>query len=77
MQQKFYPITLTPDDNGTILVTSPDFPELTTFGESVLKARINASDAFVEVVKARKARGEAIPEPTDMPEGGHMVAVWI
>ena len=28
-----YPIMLEEDDNDTLLVTSPDFPELTTFGD--------------------------------------------
>jgi tetratricopeptide (TPR) repeat protein len=28
-----YPVILSEDDNGTILVTAPDFPEATTFGE--------------------------------------------
>src|ERR1700732_2083879 len=28
-----YPITLTPDDNGTLLVSCPDLPEVVTFGE--------------------------------------------
>ena len=28
-----YPIVLTPDDNDTLLVTSPDFPELKSFGK--------------------------------------------
>ena len=38
-----YPITLE-DDGGTVLVTSPDFPELTTFGddrEEAIAARIH------------------------------------
>ena len=28
-----YRVHLAPDDNGTVLVTSPDFPELTSFGD--------------------------------------------
>ena len=27
-----YPVLLTPDDNGTLLVTCPDLPEVATFG---------------------------------------------
>lgn len=29
-----YPVTLKKDSNGTLLVTTPDFPDLVTFGES-------------------------------------------
>jgi len=29
-----YPIKIAPDDNGTLLVTCPAFPEVTTFGKS-------------------------------------------
>src|SRR5215207_4556828 len=28
-----YPVKLSRDDNGTFLVTAPDFPEVATFGE--------------------------------------------
>jgi len=30
-----YPVELAPDDDGTFLVTSPDFPELTSFGDTI------------------------------------------
>ena len=33
-----YPIVLTPDDNGTLLVTSPDFAELTSSGATTEEA---------------------------------------
>ena len=33
MGRYVYPLNLEPDDNATLLVTSDDFPELTTFGE--------------------------------------------
>jgi hypothetical protein len=32
-----YMIKLTPDDNGTFLVTCPAFAEVTTFGETTMK----------------------------------------
>ena len=40
-----YPIILTQDDN-TLLVTSPDFPECTTFGDDWEEAVARAVDAF-------------------------------
>jgi antitoxin HicB len=57
-----YPIELTPDDNNTYLVTSPDFPELTTFGENESDAFAAASRAIEEAIAARIAHGAAIPQ---------------
>ena len=39
-----YPITLQ-DDDGTVLATSPDFPELTTFGDDREESLVRAVDA--------------------------------
>ena len=59
-----YPIALTPDDNGTFLVTSPDFPELTSFGETIGDALDRARDALLEAIEARIDDREEIPEPS-------------
>jgi antitoxin HicB len=59
-----YPIELAPDDNGTLLVTSPDFPELTTFGEDEISCVLNAADALEEAIAARIARREEVPSPS-------------
>jgi antitoxin HicB len=59
-----YPITLSHDDNGTLLVTSPDFPELTSFGDSIDDALRRARWALLEAVAARIHDGEPIPEPS-------------
>ncbi len=56
-----YPIWLTPDDNGTFLATSPDFPELTTFGETRNEALAHAVDALHEAIAARTADHQEIP----------------
>ena len=58
-----YFVTLTPDDNGTLLVTCPDLPEVTTFGEDEEDAMQRAADAVEEALAARIARHEDIPEP--------------
>ncbi|MEE8332846.1 MAG: type II toxin-antitoxin system HicB family antitoxin [Alphaproteobacteria bacterium] len=58
-----YPVTLTPDDGG-ILVTSPDFPELTTFGATRDEALMYAIDAFEEAIAARIADREDLPKPS-------------
>ncbi len=59
-----YPVELTPDDNGTLLVTAPDFPELTTFGESRKDALARAEDALEEAIAARIAHRDDVPRPS-------------
>ncbi len=58
-----YPVELTEDD-GTFLVTSPDFPELTTFGESRDDALLRAVDALETAIQGRISDREDIPEPS-------------
>jgi len=59
-----YRIDLAPDDNGTLLVTCPDLPEVTSFGEDEDEARRNAVDAVEEALAARIAYKQPIPSPT-------------
>ena len=65
-----YPITLTPDDNGTLLVTSPDFPELASFGDTIEDALRHARGALLEAIAARIYDGDPIPQPSS---GKYMV----
>ena len=69
-----YPITLEEDD-GALLATSPDFPELTSFGDDADDALAHAVDALEEAIAARMhviateiplpSRGEnLVPLPT-------------
>jgi antitoxin HicB len=51
-------------DEGTILVTSPDFPELVTFGEDREDALSHAIGAFEEAIEARISDREGIPLPS-------------
>ncbi|MBV8132258.1 MAG: type II toxin-antitoxin system HicB family antitoxin [Alphaproteobacteria bacterium] len=59
-----YTVILTPDDNGTFLVTCPDLPEVSTFGEDAEDAMHRAVDAVEEALAARIARREDIPTPS-------------
>jgi antitoxin HicB len=59
-----YPIKLIPDDNDTLLATSPDFPELTTFGDDQDDALMHAMDALEEAIASRIADREDIPRPS-------------
>ena len=58
-----FPVRLSEDD-GTVLVTSPDFPELTTFGDDEADALRHAVDAIEEAVAARMTARQDIPPPS-------------
>jgi antitoxin HicB len=58
-----YPLTLTADGD-TSLVTCPDLPEVTTFGEDRDDACERARDAIAEALAYRIAHQEPIPEPS-------------
>ena len=66
-----YPIRLEQDDD-TVLATSPDFPELTTFGNDRDDALAHAVSALEEAIAARIHWNEDIPAPSG---GGTRVAL--
>lgn len=59
-----YRVRLKPDDNDTILVTCPDLPEVTTFGEDEFDAQLHAVDAIVTALQGRISARQDIPEPS-------------
>ena len=58
-----YPITLE-DDDERLLVTSPDFTELTTFGDDREEAIAHAVHALEEAIAARIHDRKDIPTPS-------------
>jgi len=66
-----YSVILTPDDNGTLLVTCPDLPEVATFGEDAEDALRRAADAIEEALAARIDRREDIPSPPSASHDQH------
>ena len=58
-----YPIKIE-KDGDSFLVTSPDFPELTTFGENLDEALMYAAGAFEEAIAGRIADREDVPTPS-------------
>jgi len=58
-----YAVMLTPDDNGTLLVNVPDFPDALTFGEDREDALGRALDAIETAMMARMSAREDIPPP--------------
>ncbi len=60
----WYPVKLTRDTNGTVLVSFPDFPEAHTFGEDDEDALLRAIDALETVIQGYMADRRPIPSPS-------------
>ena len=58
-----YPLVLE-DDDGAVLATSPDFPELATFGADREEAIARATHALEEAIAARIHDRKDIPPPS-------------
>ncbi len=58
-----FPIVLE-DDDGTVLATSPDFPEVTTFGDDRDEAIARAVHALEEAIAARIHDRKDTPSPS-------------
>jgi antitoxin HicB len=61
-----YPVRLEEDDNNTILVTFPDFPEAHTFGDSKDEALAHAVDALETIIDAYIRDRRPIPAPSKL-----------
>lgn len=70
-----YPVTLTPDDNGTYLVGFPDFPEANSIGGDQSEALLNAVDALESVLDMYFDQRRAIPAPSKGEPGQHLLAL--
>jgi antitoxin HicB len=62
-----YRLTLEPDDNGTVLVTSPDFP-IVTYGDDAESAMRHAVEATEAILSSMMEAREEIPA-AQTPEG--------
>jgi len=69
-----YPLTLTPDQNGTIIAQVVDAPGALTVGRDEADAVAQAVDALVTLLSYLMAEGEAIPSPS-RPKRGQACAV--
>ena len=58
-----YPIRLKPEDDGTIFVSSVDFPEMHTWGEDRTEALSRAIDALETAIQGRISDREDVPPP--------------
>ena len=70
-----YSVKLTADDNGTLLVTVPDLPEVTTFGDDVEDALVRAVDAIATALQGRIAARQEIPTPSAPKRRQRLVAL--
>jgi antitoxin HicB len=68
-----YPVKLKADDNGTLLVTAPDFPEVVTFGEDEADALTRAADAIATAMQGRITDRQDVPRPS-APRRGQRLA---
>lgn len=59
-----YPVKLERDDNGTVLVSFPDFPEAHTFGDDEADAMKHAPDALATAIDAYIKDRRDIPLPS-------------
>ena len=58
-----FPIDFQEDDGG-VLATSPDFPELTTFGDDRREALARSVSALEEAIAARMHGNQDVPVPS-------------
>jgi antitoxin HicB len=59
-----YPAVLAEDDNGSYLVTFPDFDDAVTFGETREAALEHAIDALDTVILSRMKAKQDLPKPS-------------
>lgn len=70
-----YPITLTPDSNGTYLVGFPDFPEANTVGDDKDDALANAVDALETALAIYFDERRPVPLPSPADAGDAVVSL--
>jgi antitoxin HicB len=67
-----YRVKLERDDNDTMVVDFPDFPEAHTFGDDEADALRRAQDALATIIDAYIRARRDIPQPTARPRGPHV-----
>jgi antitoxin HicB len=70
-----YPVKVSRDDNGTMLVEFVDFPEAHTFGDDLEDALGHAADALATAIDAYIKDRRDIPAPSAVRRGQYLVRV--
>lgn len=68
-----YPVEITPDDNGTFLVTCPDIPEMASVGEDIDSALLEAEEGLETALEFYFDDKRPIPMPSQPKDGQHTV----
>jgi len=61
-----YPVTLTPGEDGLILVTFPDLPEAVSCGQGEDEAIARAGDVLDIILASYRAEGKPLPRPSEI-----------
>lgn len=70
-----YPVTFTPDENGTIIAKFPDIPGALTVGQDEANALEWAQDTLLVTLSGIIVRRRAIPLPSPASPGQSVVEV--
>lgn len=68
-----YPVTLTRDTNGTLLVGFPDVPEANSVGDNVVDALASAVDALETAIDIYFDERRPVPLPSERAPGQYVV----
>lgn len=64
-----YPITITPDTNGSLLVQLPDIPEAITVADDETEALVNAKEALEAAIEIYFDEKRVVPPPSKVKRG--------
>ena len=70
-----YPVRFSRDSNGTLMITSRDFPEVSTFGEDKADALVRAADAIATAIQGRISDRQEVPHPSAPKRGDHLACL--
>jgi antitoxin HicB len=70
-----YPVKLTRDSDGTLLVTAPDLPEVASFGDDETDALLHTADAVATALQGRIKERGVIPAPSAPKRGQRLVTL--
>ena len=77
MESYNYPVVVEQDDNDTLLVTVPDFPEAVTFGEDAAEAMLRAAQVIELSIEGRIKDHEDIPLPAAAADRPSRYPRWL
>ncbi|MCZ4065709.1 type II toxin-antitoxin system HicB family antitoxin [Oxalobacter aliiformigenes] len=70
-----YPVKLTPDDNGTVMIEIPDIPEVTSVGDDEDEALLNVREALECAIQLYFDERRPVPMPSKPQQGQAVVCL--